>query len=201
MGIRLLCPNGHKLHIKAFLAGKRGICPKCGATFTIPSTIDQEADDLRVSAMSVPEVVGPSPSPEAQRHATHAGAPPITASQPAIPLPQVAPVVADQPALLAGPAVPIPPSSWNLERAAKLRYLINRQRQRRSQMVMTIWLLAAVILLAGLLVWVLTRKPAQTSALPREPRARLAEIGQPPYVAEASDSLPWEARRGGPMTV
>ena len=25
MGIRLTCPNGHKLHVKSHLAGKRGI--------------------------------------------------------------------------------------------------------------------------------------------------------------------------------
>lgn len=36
MGIRLTCPNGHKLHLKSFLAGRRGICPHCGARFHIP---------------------------------------------------------------------------------------------------------------------------------------------------------------------
>lgn len=36
MGIRLHCPNGHKLHLKSFLAGRRGICPHCGARFDIP---------------------------------------------------------------------------------------------------------------------------------------------------------------------
>ncbi len=37
MGIRFLCPNGHKLNVKAFLAGRRGICPFCGAKFQIPA--------------------------------------------------------------------------------------------------------------------------------------------------------------------
>ncbi len=36
MGIRFYCPNGHKLNVKAFLAGKRGICPHCGASVLIP---------------------------------------------------------------------------------------------------------------------------------------------------------------------
>jgi len=36
MGIRVECPNGHRLHLKAFLAGRRGLCPQCGAKFTIP---------------------------------------------------------------------------------------------------------------------------------------------------------------------
>lgn len=36
MGIRCYCPNGHKLNIKAFQAGLRGICPRCGESFVIP---------------------------------------------------------------------------------------------------------------------------------------------------------------------
>jgi hypothetical protein len=36
MGIRFYCPNGHRLHVKSFLAGKRGICPHCSARFRIP---------------------------------------------------------------------------------------------------------------------------------------------------------------------
>lgn len=37
MGIRFFCPNGHKLNVKAFQAGRRGICPFCGAKFQIPT--------------------------------------------------------------------------------------------------------------------------------------------------------------------
>src|SRR6185369_10065507 len=37
MGIKFHCPNGHKLNVKAFLAGKRGICPKCGTKMLIPT--------------------------------------------------------------------------------------------------------------------------------------------------------------------
>jgi hypothetical protein len=37
MGVRFQCPQGHKLHVKAELAGKRGICPECGAKFVVPS--------------------------------------------------------------------------------------------------------------------------------------------------------------------
>jgi hypothetical protein len=36
MGIRFYCPNGHKLHVKSFQAGKRGICPHCGTSMDIP---------------------------------------------------------------------------------------------------------------------------------------------------------------------
>jgi hypothetical protein len=48
MGIRFLCPNGHKLNVKSFLAGRRGICPHCGERFYIPN---QSTPDLRVTAV------------------------------------------------------------------------------------------------------------------------------------------------------
>jgi len=37
MGIRVVCPNGHRLHLKTQLAGRRGLCPDCGARFRIPT--------------------------------------------------------------------------------------------------------------------------------------------------------------------
>jgi hypothetical protein len=36
MGIKFYCPNGHKIHVKSFLAGKKGLCPKCGVRIEIP---------------------------------------------------------------------------------------------------------------------------------------------------------------------
>lgn len=49
MGIRFYCPNGHRLHVKEFLAGKKGICPHCDARFRIPaaSEIPHGAPRLR----------------------------------------------------------------------------------------------------------------------------------------------------------
>ena len=37
MGIRFFCPNGHKLNVKEFQAGRLGICPFCGARIQIPT--------------------------------------------------------------------------------------------------------------------------------------------------------------------
>ena len=37
MGIRFTCPQGHPLHVKSELAGKRGVCPQCGAKVQIPA--------------------------------------------------------------------------------------------------------------------------------------------------------------------
>ena len=36
MGIRFYCPNGHKLNVKAFQGGQRGVCPHCGVGVDIP---------------------------------------------------------------------------------------------------------------------------------------------------------------------
>ena len=44
MGIRFYCPNGHRLHVKEFQAGKRGICPHCDARFRIPPASEIPGD-------------------------------------------------------------------------------------------------------------------------------------------------------------
>ncbi len=51
MGIRFYCPNGHKLNVKEFQAGQRGICPKCHAKFDIPfeSTRPAGSKDLPIA--------------------------------------------------------------------------------------------------------------------------------------------------------
>jgi len=36
MGIRFFCPNGHKLNVKDFQAGRKGYCPYCGVKLRIP---------------------------------------------------------------------------------------------------------------------------------------------------------------------
>ena len=36
MGIRFFCPNGHKLNVKSFQAGRKGFCPYCGVKVEIP---------------------------------------------------------------------------------------------------------------------------------------------------------------------
>ena len=43
MGIRFYCPNGHKLHVKEFQAGRRGVCPYCGVSVDIPLTSTRES--------------------------------------------------------------------------------------------------------------------------------------------------------------
>ncbi|MDO5580984.1 MAG: DUF4339 domain-containing protein [Planctomycetia bacterium] len=68
MGIRFFCPKGHKLNVKAELAGKIGICPKCGEKMMIPlvSTRDpgeKKSSDQENRAVKSLDVVG-NPGPE-----------------------------------------------------------------------------------------------------------------------------------------
>jgi len=53
MGIRFYCPGcGRRMNVKAFLAGRRGICPHCEARFEIPqaSEIPKGAPRYRPSS-------------------------------------------------------------------------------------------------------------------------------------------------------
>jgi hypothetical protein len=96
MGIRFLCPAcGHKLNVKAFLAGKRGVCPQCSGGLDIPleSQITKEnaaggagspggGDDLpeMILPLSYPDSPGsftPGPGP----HAPQAGPVPARAAE------------------------------------------------------------------------------------------------------------------------
>jgi hypothetical protein len=43
MGIRFFCPKGHRVHVKAALAGKKGFCPDCGERVRIPHESDPQA--------------------------------------------------------------------------------------------------------------------------------------------------------------
>jgi len=79
MGIRFRCPHGHKLHVKDFLAGKRGICPKCGSKFRIPeeSESDLVKDPKRPQPEekldTLPSVAESSPAPAVKLEARPGG--------------------------------------------------------------------------------------------------------------------------------
>jgi hypothetical protein len=47
MGIVCRCPNGHRVKVKDHQAGKRALCPNCGATFSIPAAGGGAADGSR----------------------------------------------------------------------------------------------------------------------------------------------------------
>ncbi len=66
MGIRFYCPNGHKLNVKSFQAGRRGICPHCGAKVQIPTEstrpgskgLEGDAQQIETVAQSAPNGPG-----------------------------------------------------------------------------------------------------------------------------------------------
>jgi hypothetical protein len=96
MGIRFSCPNGHRLHVKAFLAGKRGICPHCEARFWIP--LESQITDSRAVA---PAVRTPPGGPRNNGSVESAGSQPIAIAQ-------------EQPFVLAEPFgqdAPLPPTA------------------------------------------------------------------------------------------
>jgi hypothetical protein len=132
MGVRFQCPNGHKLHVKAELAGRRGICPECKARFVVPSFSGgraAEADatpspDTRpdastavssTSAEANPRAADPAASsivakaaPQAQPHVT-----PTLAAAPA-PQPSdapIAPLTASPPPVAQPIANPVTPAA------------------------------------------------------------------------------------------
>lgn len=65
MGIRFYCPNGHRLNVKEFQAGQKGICPFCGAKMQIPlaSTRPSSCDEKAQSQGGTAEI--PATDPEA----------------------------------------------------------------------------------------------------------------------------------------
>ncbi|MCH8044908.1 MAG: DUF4339 domain-containing protein [Planctomycetes bacterium] len=109
MGIKFYCPNGHKLNVKAFLAGKRGICPHCGCKMDIPlesqrgrdaknkpSTDAAESMPMATTANSPAESSGAATATAAVASAPVASAP--VASAPVASAPVASEPVASAPA-------------------------------------------------------------------------------------------------------
>ncbi|HEY3392791.1 MAG TPA: hypothetical protein VGK58_08795 [Lacipirellulaceae bacterium] len=183
MGIRLSCPNGHKLNVKDNLAGKRGICPACGAKFVIPAASEpapaagQPAGDTGISAQSA--AAGGAPSSPSIVIAL-ADAPPKSAPviAPAAPAPPAVNVNSSQPPQTTAPAataapkvVPAPSAETPIvltdsdhPAAAVSKYVTHRMRIRRLQTTIAIALLIAVVVLGVVLVWVLSGGPETASA-------------------------------------
>jgi hypothetical protein len=72
MGIRFYCPEcQNRLHVKSFLAGKRGVCPKCGAKVDIPTESELADDEKELDA-------SPAVQPAARETGQHVSAPTAT---------------------------------------------------------------------------------------------------------------------------
>jgi len=98
MGIRFYCPNGHKLNVKEFQAGRKGICPFCGAKILIPTESnrpstkhDKQGHHHEVATAPVqPAVAAPSAAVDISTPMPPA-APNAGAAQPAMPAVSVEP--------------------------------------------------------------------------------------------------------------
>jgi hypothetical protein len=168
MGIRFSCPNGHPLHVKEHLAGKRGICPSCGAKFVIPAANDSP------EARSVPLPAGASVSTVAGA-ASQAEKPsvviPLAEEPPAAPIssspaqqaevfrpPTDRGIPVVEAALPAGPhSVVVTETEQPI--APAIKYVAHRERIRRNRTRVAILLLVAVIVLAAVLIWMLVAGP------------------------------------------
>lgn len=265
MGIRFHCPNGHKLNVKSELAGRRAICPECGARLLVPVESAVTANGGRSKSTSrptpelskiasrrfapagpvaTPEIVAPAavwyvrprsggqygPATEevfrmwiadgrvaADAHVWRdgwsdwklvrdaagelpapleaipagtgsAGAWPVVGTavdQPTEP-PKVA--VATSPALPAVGEDAVKPGS---------RYLANRKRANKQQMTLAMLMLAAVVVLAAVLAWVLMRGDSPAPATTQSRATPLENPHASPYAAREIGSSPGEVLAGG----
>jgi hypothetical protein len=162
MGIRFNCPNGHKLNVKEFLAGKRGVCPQCGAKFIIPELGEARQSVGVGQTQSIEIAVSPSAS---HQSASIAASPSIII--PVIDVELASPEIAlETEAILPTSIVQVPPAivAAPVGGATGAVSPSPRERSRRNQIIISLLLLALVVLLAGVLIWVLKRDVSQTPA-------------------------------------
>lgn len=75
VGIVAFCPQGHRVKVKDHLAGRKGVCPTCGARFRIPhESIAEPAAPLPLASVvtldaatiaTLPRVLVAEPAPDA----------------------------------------------------------------------------------------------------------------------------------------
>jgi hypothetical protein len=62
MGIKFHCPNGHKMNVKSFLAGKKGVCPSCGANVVVPMVSEGDAAPAAAKPKAATAAVAAGPA-------------------------------------------------------------------------------------------------------------------------------------------
>lgn len=186
MGIRFLCPNGHKLNVKTFLAGKRAICPDCGARVLVPFPVDAEergtasTDSLRTTVSSLASgsiTILPNSDVEFASPSVVVATMPNQAASPEVqPVPISQPAPADDAlpdSIIAAHSIQ-PQSSTDADETPDNPHIMRRQRVQRRQLQIAIMLLCMVIALAVALVWVLRRDAApQPTAEPETKTTQL----------------------------
>ena len=113
MGIRFQCPNGHKINVKSFLAGKRALCPECGVKVVVP--MEAEA----APALSLATLPGSSgPGSNGTSAAPGVGKQPVRGTAANVAAPAAKATVATAAPVSARPAQPIASPAFNLNLAA-----------------------------------------------------------------------------------
>ena len=175
MGIRFFCPSGHKLNVKSFLAGKRAICPQCGAKVLVPDVSDSPLPGTPLPPAGIPTnpVSGPAgstiPSPQDTASPSvilsMAGSEvaPTLESYDEIELETVEPGLPESVVL----AARAPISATELA-APDAKQELQRARHRHTQFVIAIVLLVLVIVLAMILIWVLRRNAIEPVSEPEK---------------------------------
>lgn len=110
MGIKFHCPNGHKLNVKAFLAGKRGICPKCGTKMLIPTTSEPGLIDSDVEETDASQAAAKSNGSGAI--AAAAASAPVAAAAPSAPAVSAAPAATGAAPAANDPIAEAPAAIW-----------------------------------------------------------------------------------------
>jgi hypothetical protein len=167
MGIRFLCPNGHKLNVKSFLAGKRAICPQCGVKVLVPNQAEPTTEPSRTADGTVPNPLAAAGQLANQRLMDTASPSVMIAMAES----EVAPVrqgaATSIPESIAvaptQPVAPVTPIAMPPDAAYNLR----RERNRRNQVKIAVALALTVIVLAIVLIWVLRRNASPTPASPQ----------------------------------
>jgi hypothetical protein len=180
MGIRFSCPSGHKLNVKSFLAGKRAICPQCGAKVIVPDVSESSADaisrqDDGAYSMAGGSQFGPGPETASsvvidvmESRATS----PAVADRFAATIPESIVAVTSPTAAVVEPTAAATPIDLELRRA----------RSRRNQMVAAVFLFIVVIVLAGVFVWVLHREAASMKAQETPPAEKTSSVEQSSHI-------------------
>jgi len=158
MGIRFLCPSGHKLNVKTFLAGKRAICPECGAKVIVPALPAESTPEAPLAATAIANSFARSAEINTGLH--------LDAASPSVALEvaETEPTAPMQASALPDSVFTVPSSLGVLVDPNPVtndqRLDLRRDRTRRNQMVLLVVLAMVVIVLAGVLVWVLGRDAA-----------------------------------------
>jgi hypothetical protein len=161
MGIRLHCPNGHKVHVKAFLAGKRGVCPECGARFDIPlhsggTVADETGDEIATVPATGDEAFGGSNSGLAAASSQPFAAPKARRAEPSVdPQGPADPATLDLDALAAAGGTSL---LGGLGSGPGAQRLADRRKHAQKMRAITLALVVAATLLTCVLLYMVLRR-------------------------------------------